>query len=73
LKLGVYRCDRCGKVFRIDDNFKPDHVVWTDVTGEKWEYDLCSDCIATFQYFLDKPKDFDELAEKIAEKEKEDE
>ncbi len=60
VELKVYRCDRCGKVFYVAVGQQP-----TRIAGN----DLCEDCHTSLELFMKYHRDFDKLAEKVAERE----
>ena len=74
-KWKIYSCDRCGEEMRFDEksDSTPYHI--TIEVNEELEYegDLCEDCYTTFCSFLKHVKEFDKLADKLWEKENEEE
>jgi len=63
VRLKVYRCDRCGKIFYLNI----DEVPFTLKTES--ELHFCQDCEASFSFFMEYTDEFDKLADKLAEKE----
>ena len=68
MKHDIYSCDRCGKEMRLQEGRKPNQLT-SAYNGEvEWGRDLCADCSASLEYFLDTKtfKKFDDIAEAIA-------
>ena len=69
MKVNKYVCDRCKKEFNVREGAKHDsitrHSHWSNDKPEK--IDLCFDCDSALSFFLEKVKEFDELADKLSE------
>jgi len=75
-RWNIYSCDCCGKELRFDAKSglkKPHRIIILENGQEnnKVEYDFCDECYATFCVFLEHPKEFGKLADKLCEKEEE--
>ena len=79
-KLNIYRCDRCGKTFKISDYEVPAIIRFRDcrsgtmseINASQEEYQLCMDCSASFSFFMSYKgygKRIDELIDTIIKEE----
>jgi len=66
--LSAFKCDRCGKIFHVEDDREPFTVrlVGGTLRGEEEIHHLCPDCEATFWCFYDNVEEFNRLADKLA-------
>lgn len=72
-KLKLCSCDRCGNRFEVDDTNEPFTLEVVKQgpldSVEETVYHLCDDCEETFWMFHARNEEFDQLAEKLRQKE----
>jgi len=80
-KLNTYRCDRCGKTWKISVDEVPAEVqkmgecratVASQVENSKEGWQLCIDCSASFDFFINYKnygKKLDEMIDRLIEEE----
>jgi uncharacterized protein with PIN domain len=68
VELSLYKCDRCGKEIKKEEENKPSNLVITDedFNQETVAKDICEDCMASFWSWYTYNEDFDKLADEIS-------
>ena len=71
MELRIFKCDRCGRKMEMPIDSEPSTITINDrsLRGETKTFHLCDDCMVVLWDFFKYHKEFDELSDKLVEKE----